>query len=120
MMSLKVYGIPNCGTCKKAFTWLEQRHIDYEFVNTKENPPSAEVIQEWVHSLGSKPMRNTSGNSYRALGEKRDTWDDEQWVEAFSQDVMLLKRPIFVLDGKAVLAGFRGPDQVISDSLGLT
>ncbi|TAD94208.1 MAG: arsenate reductase, partial [Oscillatoriales cyanobacterium] len=22
-MSIQVYGIPNCGTCKKAFKWLE-------------------------------------------------------------------------------------------------
>jgi len=106
-MSIQVYGIPNCGTCKKAFTWLQNNNIEYEFVNTKEHPPSKEMIENWVNSLTAKPMRNTSGLSYRALGEEKKTWSDEQWIEAFSQDAMLLKRPLFVKDGNAVLIGFR-------------
>lgn len=106
-MSIQVYGIPNCGTCKKAFQWLENNGIDYEFINTKEYPPTRETLQHWVASLGSQPMRNTSGQSYRALGETKKTWTDAQWIEAFAKDAMLLKRPLFVKDGLAVLVGFR-------------
>lgn len=118
-MSIQVYGIPNCGTCKKAFQWLEAEGVEYEFINTKDNPPTQEIIQGWVEALGSKPMRNTSGKSYRALGEERQTWTDAQWVEAFAADAMLLKRPLFVKDGTAVLVGFRAKDKVIRQSLGL-
>ena len=57
-------------------------------------------------------MRNTSGQSYRSLSEEKDQWDDEQWVSAFTQDTMLLKRPLFVKDGIAVAVGFRDPDAV--------
>ena len=57
-------------------------------------------------------MRNTSGQSYRSLTEEKDQWDDEQWVTAFTQDTMLLKRPLFVKDGIAVAVGFRDPDAV--------
>lgn len=116
-MSIQVYGIPNCGTCKKAFTWLQNNNIEYEFVNTKENPPSKEAIANWVKTLGSKSMRNTSGLSYRALGEEKKTWSDEQWIEAFAQDAMLLKRPLFVKDGDAVLVGFRAKEEVIVEKL---
>ncbi|OLP16697.1 arsenate reductase [Leptolyngbya sp. 'hensonii'] len=118
-MSIQVYGIPNCGTCKKAFTWLEQHGVAYEFINTKETPPTQALIQAWVEVLGSKPMRNTSGQSYRALGSERDNWTDAQWVDAFTQDAMLLKRPLFVKDGTAVLVGFRDKDEVIRQKLGL-
>ncbi len=117
-MSIQVYGIPNCGTCKKAFAWLQNNNIEYEFVNTKENPPSKEMVENWVKNLTSKPMRNTSGLSYRALGEEKKTWSDEQWIEAFSQDAMLLKRPLFVKDGNAVLVGFREKEEVIKKKLG--
>ncbi|MBV6624649.1 MAG: Spx/MgsR family RNA polymerase-binding regulatory protein [Rivularia sp. (in: Bacteria)] len=116
-MSIQVYGIPNCGTCKKAFTWLENNNIEYEFINTKENPPNKNTIASWVKSLTAKPMRNTSGQSYRALGEEKKTWTDEQWIEAFSQDAMLLKRPLFVKDDKAVLVGFREKEEVIKEKL---
>ena len=118
-MAIKVYGIPNCGTCKKAIKWLETNGVDYEFINTKEHPPNQEMIASWVKSLTVKPMRNTSGKSYRALGEARNTWTDEQWIEAFAKDPMLLKRPLFVKNGTAVLVGFRAKEEVIKEKLGL-
>ncbi len=116
-MTIQVFGIPNCGTCKKAFKWLEDNNIPYEFINTKENPPEKSAIAEWVNSLGAKPMRNTSGKSYRALGAERANWSDARWIEEFSKDMMLLKRPLFVKDGKAVLVGFRGSEADIKAKL---
>jgi arsenate reductase (glutaredoxin) len=116
-MSLKVYGIPNCGTCKKAFEWLGTHKVDYEFINTKEQPPTSSTIQDWVKTLGAKSMRNTSGQSYRALGEEKQTWTDEQWVDAFAKDAMLLKRPLFVKAGAAVMVGFRDREEIIVQKL---
>jgi arsenate reductase (glutaredoxin) len=112
MTSIQVYGIPTCGTCKKALQWLDAQEISYQFINTKEAPPSQEQIASWVAILGDKPMRNTSGQSYRALDEIKDTWNDSEWVSAFSHDVMLLKRPLFVKDGKAIAVGFRNATEL--------
>ncbi|WP_309742387.1 MULTISPECIES: Spx/MgsR family RNA polymerase-binding regulatory protein [unclassified Chamaesiphon] len=107
MTSIQVYGIPTCGTCKKALQWLDAQEISYEFINTKERPPSHEQITSWVQSLGERSMRNTSGQSYRLLDETKDAWNETEWIKAFSEDVMLLKRPIFVKDGIAIAVGFR-------------
>ena len=119
IMSIQVYGIPNCGTCKKAFKWLEDSRVTYEFINTKENRPTREMIENWVNSLGFQPMRNTSGQSYRALGEVRNNWTNKEWIEAFAEDAMLLKRPLFVKDGMAVLVGFRDTPDVMRKKLGI-
>lgn len=118
-MPIKVYGIPNCGTCKKAIKWLQENNLDYEFINTKEQSPSADAIAAWVDKLGNKPMRNTSGKSYRALPADKKTWTDEQWIEAFAQDAMLLKRPLFTVDDQAVLVGFRANEAEIKAKLGI-
>ena len=112
MTSIQVYGISTCGTCKKALQWLDAQEISYVFINTKEQPPSQEQITSWVKSLGYKPMRNTSGQSYRSLDEIKDTWDDSQWISAFSNDVMLLKRPLFVKNGLAIAVGFRNATEI--------
>lgn len=109
-MTLTVYGIPTCGTCKKALQWLDSRAIAYDFIDTKAHPPSKAIVTAWVEALGSKPMRNTSGQSYRALGDDKQTWGDPEWIDAFSRDAMLLKRPLFVKDGQAVLVGFRATE----------
>ena len=62
-------------------------------------------------------MRNTSGKSYRALGEQRNTWNDADWIEAFAKDVMLLKRPLFVKGDRAVLVGFKASEAEIKQKL---
>jgi arsenate reductase (glutaredoxin) len=118
-MSIQVYGIPNCGTCKKALQWLDFSDIEYEFIDTKECRPTRSQIAAWVEALGNKSLRNTSGQSYRSLGAEKQDWNDEQWVCAFAQDAMLLKRPLFVKDGVAVLAGFRDQGEVIRSRLGV-
>jgi arsenate reductase (glutaredoxin) len=119
-MTLIVYGIPACGTCKRAFQWLQAKGIEYEFVNTKEHPPDQQAIASWVKTLTSKPMRNTSGQSYRALGDAKKDWTEQQWIEAFAEDAMLLKRPLFVKDGAAVLVGFAAAEAVIQEKLGVS
>lgn len=116
-MTLQVYGIPNCGTCKKALSWLAANDVDYDFIDTKTAPPTRDAIAEWVAVLGSKPMRNTSGQAYRAIGEEKKSWSDEQWIDAFTENAMLLKRPLFVKDGKAVLVGFRAKEDVLQATL---
>jgi arsenate reductase len=106
-MTVQVYGIPTCTTCKKALQWLTMNGIEYEFINTKDHPPTQATIQAWVTTLGVKPMRNTSGQSYRAIGPEKESWTEAQWVQAFTQDAMLLKRPLFVKAGEAVAVGFK-------------
>ena len=117
-MALKVYGIPNCGTCKKAMAWLEENNIDYDFINTREQPPKKGAIAAWVEELTARPMRNTSGGSYRALGDEKKEWSDQQWIDAFAEDYMLLRRPLFEKDGKAAMVGFRAKEEEKLEKLG--
>lgn len=64
-------------------------------------------------------MRNTSGRSYRELGNEKQTWTDEEWIEAFAEDAMLIKRPLIVKDGTAVVVGFRAKEAEIRAVLGI-
>lgn len=45
-MTLLVYGISQCGSCKKARQWLSENEVDYQFINIKENPPDEKTITE--------------------------------------------------------------------------
>jgi arsenate reductase (glutaredoxin) len=75
------------------------------------------MITSWVKALGSKAMRNTSGKSYRALGEARNTFSDQEWIDLFAQDAMLLKRPLFTKDNQAVLVGFKASPAELKEKL---
>ena len=117
-MALRIYGIATCNSCKNAIAWLDKNGYQYTWIDTRKTPPSTESIQRWVTTIGSKVMRNTSGGSYRALGEEKKTWSEAQWVAAFAKDPMLLKRPLFVRGDKALFTGFRGSDAEIKSKLG--
>ncbi|MCB9741826.1 MAG: Spx/MgsR family RNA polymerase-binding regulatory protein [Alphaproteobacteria bacterium] len=106
-MSLTVYGIPSCGTVKKAWRWLDDHGLAHERVNLRETPPDAAQVQRWVEALGAKALRNTSGGAYRALGPEKQDWSDARWAEAFAQDPMLIKRPVIERDGEPVSVGFK-------------
>lgn len=105
-MSLTVYGIPNCGTVKKAIATLRQLGEDVEFVDFRATPLSPVRVARWVQFFGNRAIRNVSGGSYRALGPEREDWSDDQWIEAFVSDPMLLKRPVVERHGAPFLVGW--------------
>lgn len=105
-MSLVVYGIPSCGTVKKARAWLAARGLAHDFVDFREAPPSVETTAAWVKHFGDKALRNTSGGSYRALGPEKDGWSPSRWARAFAADPMLIKRPVVTRDGAPLLVGW--------------
>lgn len=118
---LLVHGIPTCGTVKKALAWLEARRVPHRFVDLRSSPPPRATVAAWVAAVGSGPLRNTSGGSYRALGPEKDAWDDAAWTEAFTADPMLIRRPVVTgpVATDVRLVGFRGEDRAIADALGV-
>ena len=110
-MKFQVYGIKTCDTVRKACKWFEAQGLEVERVDFRKNPPTRDQVEGWVACFGAKAMRNTSGGAYRALPEEKKEWDDSAWVEAFTKDPMLIKRPIVVRDGEAMGVGFRGSDE---------
>lgn len=118
-MPLTVYGIPTCGTVRKARAWLDARGVPHGYVDLRESPPSAERIAGWAAAFGVKALRNTSGGSYRALGPEKDGWTDARWIQAFAADPMLIKRPVIERDGQPALVGWNAPDDEIARRLGV-
>ena len=44
-MTIAVYGIKNCDTMKKAFKWLDEHGVDYDFHDYKKIPPDNDVLK---------------------------------------------------------------------------
>ncbi|MBW1880757.1 MAG: Spx/MgsR family RNA polymerase-binding regulatory protein [Deltaproteobacteria bacterium] len=109
-MALTVYGIPTCGTVKKARKWLGDRDASYDWVDFRSQPPTNAQVEAWVGAFGAKAMKNTSSGAYRALPAEKKTWSDAEWTEHFAADPMLIKRPIIERDGTPIQVGFRGSD----------
>ncbi|MFM2160750.1 MAG: hypothetical protein RLZZ383_262 [Pseudomonadota bacterium] len=107
-----LYGIPTCGTVKKAVAWFTAEGLDHRFHDLRATPPTRDDVAAWVDAFGARALRNTSGGSFRALGPEKDDWDDTRWAAAFLADPMLIKRPVIVRDGVPLQVVFAKPPAI--------
>ncbi|GAA5482980.1 arsenate reductase family protein [Haloferula sargassicola] len=106
---MKVYAYKNCGTCRKALKWLDERGISYDEIAIREQPPGVAELREMKESLGDlKRLFNTAGGDYRELNmkERLPEMSEEEAFELLSKTGNLVKRPFVIGDGVA-LTGFK-------------
>lgn len=104
---IKMYGIANCSTVKKARAWLDVRGIAYEFVDFKKMPPTREQLARWCAVLGIDAVVNTRGTTWRSLdGEEQARAQTESGAMAvLLAHPSAIKRPV-VEHGGNLLIGF--------------
>jgi len=76
---LKAYEYRKCSTCRDALKWLELKKIKHEISAIRETPPSVAELKEMLKAKGDlKKLFNTSGQDYKALGDERQTSENER------------------------------------------
>lgn len=101
---------PHCTTCKKALRWLDDHKVDYQWRDISVQNPTETELRAW-HASSGLPLKrffNTSGLKYRALSlkDRLPTMSEAEQYALLATDGMLVKRPLVVGDGFA-LVGFR-------------
>jgi len=106
-MTLKVYGIPNCNTVKKAIDWLKQNHLEYEFHDFKKLGVSEAKLKSWVKEIGWQPIVNKKGTTWRLLDKSvQETITNEKAAIALMLEKnSVIKRPV-IETGKGIFLGF--------------
>ena len=102
---VKLFGIPNCDTVKKARDFLAKKKIDVEFVDFKKNPPSKSDILRWKESFGGFPV-NMKGVTYKKLKDEFEALTADQKIPFLIKNTSMIKRPILEKDGRTLAFGF--------------
>ena len=104
---IKLYGISNCETVKKARAWLDSKHIRYEFVDFKKVPPSAAQVKQWIDVLGADSVVNRRGTTWRKLDPAVQARAETKAgaVAVLVEHPSAIKRPV-IEAGKDLLIGF--------------
>ena len=109
--ALKVYGIANCDTVKRARQWLQEQGLGYEFVDFKKTPPDARQIGVWANAAGWEVLLNRRGTTWRKLDPAIQATTSS--LEAARQLLLnapsIIKRPILDKEGR-IYIGFT-PEQ---------
>ena len=103
---LKIFGIKNCDTMKKAFTWLDTQGVAYEFADYKKAGVAAAHLPDWNKRVGWEKLLNTRGLMWRKLSEEQKANVDEAKALALMAEYpSLIKRPV-VDTGSELFLGF--------------
>jgi arsenate reductase (glutaredoxin) len=105
---MRLYGIANCDSVKRARTWLAKQGVAHEFHDFKKAGVPAAGLDAWVAALGWEPLLNRRGTTWRQL----DAAAQAAVVDAASARALmraqpsLIKRPVVEWPGGRVSVGF--------------
>ena len=105
---MKLYGIPNCNTVKKARDWLDLHHVAYEFHDFKKQGVSEQLLQSWLTQLPESKPINRAGLTWRGLDDitKQSIVDNASAITLMAAKTSVIKRPILEKDSKIIALGF--------------
>ena len=98
---IKLYGIPNCDTMKKARSWLDKHGIEYEFHNYKKQGVPEKELNAWVKQLGWEVLLNKRGTTWRQLDEDtKAKVNQASAIQIMLDNPSIIKRPVLDADGQ--------------------
>ena len=98
MTTVKIYGIKNCDTMKKAMAWLKGHSIDFDFHDYKKLSIDEETLHYWLSIFPWDELINKRGPTWRKLSEENKTnIDQEKAVRLMMTNTSLIKRPILTV-----------------------
>jgi arsenate reductase (glutaredoxin) len=105
-MSVRIYGIRNCDTMKKAFAWLEAHKIAYAFHDYKKAGVPPGRLKEWAAKAGWEKLINARGPTWRKIPDEEKTpLNESKALKLLQQNSSAIRRPI-VEAGDRLLVGF--------------
>jgi arsenate reductase len=105
-----LYGIRNCDTMKKAWTWLDEHGVAYDFHDYKKAGAPRDRLEAWAGEVGWERLLNRAGTTFKKLpdADKQDL-DERKAIELMLAQPSMIKRPVLQVGGR-LLVGFR-PDE---------
>ncbi|MDR2011951.1 MAG: Spx/MgsR family RNA polymerase-binding regulatory protein [Rhodanobacter sp.] len=107
-MSIKIYGLEKCDTCRKARNWLDRRKVAYEFIDYREHRVDAATLKTWAQAADGwdKLINRTSTTWYGLPNARKSPGSPPEWLLLLKEYPALIRRPLVVLDDGRVHQGF--------------
>lgn len=106
MTLVRLHGIANCDTVRKAKKWLDTQSIDYQFIDFRKDGIELTDVEKWVAKAGLEKVLNKRGTTWRKLSEAQQNFSTEQEaLKLLTTEPTLIKRPVLEF-GDHVEIGF--------------
>ena len=110
-MTVTIFGIRNCDTMKKAFTWLDAHNVDYSFHDYKKLGAPENILRHAITQKGWEAVINRRGTTWRKLPDNvKDSMNDDTALQTALENPSLIKRPLLITADNYIELGF-SPDR---------
>ena len=106
-MTARLYGIKNCDTMKKAWTWLDQHGVAYDFHDYKKAGVDRATLEGWAKRVGWEVLLNRAGTTFKKLPDAdKQGIDEAKALDLMQAQPSMIKRPVLDNGGR-LLVGFK-------------
>ena len=105
---IKIYGIKNCSSMKKAFDQLNAQRLPFKFHDYKKQGIEIETLQHWADQVGMDVLLNKKGTTWRKFTPEQQAEilsSPQNTLQALVENTSMIKRPVLV-SGSQILVGF--------------
>ncbi len=112
---IRLYGIRNCDTCRRAQHWLRDHDIEFQFSDIRDEILDESQLKSWQEQLGWEPLLNKKSITWRKIPAF-----DRTGLNANNARILILnfptvmKRPVLEAGDKVVL-GFDADEYATLD-----
>ena len=109
-MSLTVYHLKTCDTCRKAIKALKESQT-LNLIDVRADGVPDAAIKDWISVVGYEAILNTRSTTWRGLSEDEKTnIDADKALSLLSAYPTLIKRPV-ITDGETLTIGWKADAQ---------
>lgn len=104
---MKLYGINQCDTVRKARRWLTEQGRDIPFHDFRKDGLDRTLLEHWLKFVDWQTLVNRKGSTWRRLSEaeREAVHDSPSAVLLMLDKPSVIKRPILDM-GERILVGF--------------
>ena len=104
---MKIYGIKNCDTMKKARAALDKKHVAYDFHDYKAKGVDKARLEGWAKTVGWETLLNRGGTTFKKLPDQdKEGLTEKKAIALMLAQPSMIKRPVLEAGGK-LLVGFK-------------
>ena len=101
---MKIYGIKNCDTVKKAIKWLMDNGFQPQLHDYRVDGLDVQWLTEMEDKFGWENLVNKRSTTWRGLADEiKNNLDRELALKVLSEQPTLIKRPIVIAENVALI-----------------
>jgi len=107
-MTMHLYGIRSCDSCRKARQWLDENRVDYRYHDIRDESLDEARLRSWQEQVGWEQLLNRRSLTWRKIPSfDRDNLDADAALLLIQAYPTVMKRPVLELAGdSSPLIGF--------------